>query len=79
MIAPIESNIFLCARACSGSVFLNNSAISSIFLNSAQMPKQLDYRVAALKQQVANAYWGNQCFSMEYCLKLPNMVRTFWL
>ena len=56
MIAPIESNIFLCACACSGSVFLNNSAISSIFLNSAHMPKQLDYRVAALKQQVANAY-----------------------
>ena len=44
MIAPIESNIFLCACACSGSVFLNNSAISSIFLNSAHMPKQLDYR-----------------------------------
>ena len=61
MIAPIESNIFLCACACSGSVFLNNSAISSIFLNSAHMPKQLDYRVAALKPQVANAYWGNQC------------------
>ena len=61
------------------SVFRSNSAISSIFLNSAHMPKQLDYRVAALKQQVANAYWGNQCSSMEYCLKLPNMVRTFWL
>ena len=79
MTAPIESNIFLCACACSGSVFLNNSAISSIFLNSAHMPKQLDYRVAALKPQVANACWGNQCSSMEYCLKLPNMVRTFWL
>ena len=79
MTAPIESNIFLCACACSGSVFLNNSAISYIFLNSAHMPKQLDYRVAALKPQVANAYWGNQCSSMEYCLKLPNMVRTFWL
>ena len=61
MTAPIESNIFLCACACSGSVFLNNSAISSIFLNSAHMPKQLDYRVAALKPQVANAYWDNQC------------------
>ena len=79
MTAPIESNIFVCACACSGSVFLNNSAISSIFLNSAHMPKQLDYRVAALKPQVANAYSGNQCSSMEYCLKLPNMVRTFWL
>ena len=79
MIAPIESNIFLCACACSGSVFLNNSAISSIFLNSAHMAKQLDYRVAALKPKVANAFWGNQCSSMEYCLKLPNMVRTFWL
>ena len=79
MTSPIESNIFLCACACSGSVFLNNSAISSIFLNSAHMPKQLDYRVAALKPQVANAFWGNQCSSMEYCLKLPNMVRTFWL
>ena len=42
-------------------VFRSNSAISSIFLNSAHMPKQLDYRIAALKPQVANAYWGNQC------------------
>ena len=25
------------------------------------MPKQLDYRVGALKAQVANAYWDNQC------------------
>ena len=43
------------------SVFRSNSAVSSIFLNSAPMPKQLDYRVAALKPPVADTYWGNQC------------------
>ena len=59
--APIESIFFFVSLCLFRSVFRSNSAISSIFLNSAHMRKQLDYRVAALKPQVANAYWGNQC------------------
>ena len=47
-IVPIESSIFLFLRLVR-SVFLSNSAISSIFSNSTDMPKWLDYRVAALK------------------------------